>query len=230
MKSLLETTNNTRDLGGYKCENGMTKRLSVLRSDSQKAPSEKDFRFLLENGITTIIDLRDAAAVEKEKSGFDGARGFFYHNCPIEDGSGVPESVSAVPKSYMDIAESSAMPKVFSIIANAHAGVMFNCSAGKDRTGVLSALLLMLAGVSDEDVIYDYLLTKEYNRERLERFHKLFPETDMNIVTPCEGHMGNFLALFRAKYGGVREYLRSIGINDENAEKIKEKLVAEGVR
>ena len=230
MKSLLETTCNTRDLGGYACENGVTKRLSVLRSDSQKAPSEKDFRFLFENGITTIIDLRDAAAVKKEKSGFDGAAGFRYHNCPIEEGSGVPISFSAVPHSYMDIAESAVMPEVFSIIANAPGGVMFNCSAGKDRTGVLSALLLMLAGVSDEDIIYDYLLTKECNRERLERFHKLFPEVDMNIVTPCEGHIVTFLALFRAKYGGVREYLRSIGINAEDAEKIKEKLVAEGVR
>lgn len=77
---------------------------------------------------------------------------------------------------------------------------MFNCTAGKDRTGVVSAILLLHAGVSDMDIIDNYVLTKEYGRERLELVHKNFPEVDMNIVTPCEIFMKEFLRLFREEY------------------------------
>lgn len=223
--SLLKTTQNTRDLGGYRTNSGtLTKEGSILRSDVQNNPSEEDLEYLKAGGITTIIDMRGRKEAEQKPSGFAGKEGFTYFNFRIEEGSGVPESVEAVPQSYMDIATAKAMPDIFRCIANSKSGVMINCTAGKDRTGVVSAILLLHAGVSDKDIIDNYVLTKEYGRERLELVHKNYPEIDMRIVTPCEMFMEEFLRLFREEYGNTETYFKCLGLNDKEIQMLREKL------
>lgn len=223
--SLLKTTQNTRDLGGYRTGEGkLTKEGVLLRSDVQNYPSEKDIGYLKSQGITTIIDMRGQKDVERKPSGFAGRNDFDYYNFQISEGSGVSESAEAVPESYMAIAKAQAMPDVFRCIARAKSGVMFNCTAGKDRTGVVSAILLLHAGVEDKDIIDNYVLTKEYGWERLELVHKNFPEIDMNIVTPCERFMEEFLRLFREEYGDTNSYFRTLGLEEAEIQAIRAKL------
>jgi len=225
-ESLLETTQNTRELGGYVIKDGLaTKRNSLWRSDVQNYPSEKDVALLKKRGITTILDLRGDKDLARKPSGFANAEGFTYINCPIIEGSGIPESVEKVPVSYLAIAQAEHIHEVFRTIANAESGIMFNCTAGKDRTGVVSAILLLHAGVSDSDIIENYVLTREYGRERLELVHKNFPEVDMNIVTPKEWFMEEFLRLFREKFGTTENYFKSLGLTKEEIERIRKKLV-----
>lgn len=105
VRSLLSTTENTRDLGGYITRTGKQTRCeSILRSDVQNYPSEEDIEFLKAKNITTIIDMRGQKDVERKPSGFAGRNDFEYYNFQIIEGSGVPESVEAVPISYMSIA------------------------------------------------------------------------------------------------------------------------------
>lgn len=224
--SLLETTVNTRDLGGYRIQGTAkyTRMNTVLRSDRQGYPSDKDIDFLRERHITTIIDMRGDKDVGRAPSGFAKVPGFYYCHIPIDEGSGIPESVEAVPYSYMDIAMAANTPRVFQTIAAADEGVMINCTAGKDRTGVISAILLMLCGVSDEDIIYDYMLTRECSRERFEQIHRNFPEVDMNIVIPNENNMRKFLKMFRERFSNAHHYLTITGVADEKCQQIKEKL------
>lgn len=225
MKSLLETTENTRDLGGYARENGeKTRCFQLLRSDKPDHPSETDFRFLLSHGITTVIDLREEAAVNRQENPFANHPGFSWHHCPIQEGSGIPESVEAVPGSYLQIAESAGAAEAFKRMAEASNGVLFHCSAGKDRTGTLSAILLMLAQVPEETIVEDYLLTGECIQWRLKLVHQQFPELDMNIVTPQPRHILDFLKLWREKYGTAENYLQAIGLTNEQIEKIRCKL------
>lgn len=225
-RSLLETTQNTRELGGYHTKSGaITKEKSLIRSDVQNYPSEADCEFLKSNGITTIIDLRGAKDVERRPSGFAEKEGFDYYNFQISEGSGVPVSSAEVPKMYMRIASAEAISIVFTCIANAKTGVMFNCTAGKDRTGVISAILLLHAGVSDTDIIENYVLTKEYGKERLNLIHKNFPDIDMSIITPCEMYMEEFLRLFRNQYKNTDNYFHTIGLSDEEIEKLRYKLL-----
>jgi len=225
-ESLLENTQNTRELGGYVIRDGLaTKRNSLWRSDVQNYPSENDVALLKKRGITTILDLRGDKDLTRKPSGFVNREGFTYINCPIIEGSGVPESVEKVPVSYLAIAQAEHILNVFKAIANAKTGVMFNCTAGKDRTGVVSAILLLHAGVSDADIIENYVLTREYGRERLELVHKNFPEVDMNIVTPREWFMEEFLRLFREKFGTTESYFESLELTTEEIERIRKKLV-----
>lgn len=226
-ESLLETTLNTRDLGGYQSEI-TRKRLrlwSVLRSDVQNYPSERDIELLKNKNISTIIDMRGEKDVRRKPSGFFGRPGFAYHNIQIDEGSGIPESVDAVSKSYMKIAESKNIACVFKTIAAAPGGVMFNCTAGKDRTGVVSAVLLGLCGVSEKCIIYDYMLTKTCNKERFELIHQNFPEIDMNIVIPQERYMGEFIGMLKGKYGSYHDYLSAIGVTECEIEQILAKFL-----
>ncbi len=224
-RSLLETTQNTRDLGGYPTASGtVTRSMSLLRSDVQYAPSEADQAFLLSAGVTTIIDLRGKEETEKKPSGFVHAEGFSYYHFPIEEGSGIPSSAEEVPKSYMRIAGAEGMPAVFRVIAASRSGVMFNCTAGKDRTGVVAAILLLHAGVPQDVIIKDYVLTRVYARERLELVRQRFPEINMNIVIPCEAFMRGFLQLFLQEYISTRQYFMHLGLSEKEAEQLRSRL------
>ena len=68
------------------------------------------------------------------------------------------------------------------------------------------------------------MLTKEYGRERLELVHKNFPEIDMNIVTPCEMFMEEFLKLFREKYVNTDNYFKTLGLSDAEITMLWSKL------
>lgn len=225
-ESLLETTLNTRELGGYRTRQGnMTKVDTLLRSDEQKQLSSRDIAYLSERQITTIIDMRTKKVTSHLPSPFANKTPFAYHNIPIEEGSGVPESMEAVPVSYMNIAGSANMRQIYRSIAQAPQGVLFHCSAGKDRSGVVSAILLLLAEVGDKDIIENYMMTKEYNAKRFALARKNYPDVDINIIIPREEFILRFLQLFREKYGNAENYMRSIGVLSEEIERIRGKLL-----
>ena len=226
-KSLLETTLNTRDLGVYQSEifGKKLNKWNILRSDVQNYPSERDIEFLKSKNICTIIDMRGNKDVQRKPSGFVSRAGFTYFNIPIDEGSGIPASVDLVSESYMKIAESTNIVQVFKTIAAASNGVMISCTAGKDRTGVVSAIILGVCGVSDENIIFDYMLTKPCNRERFELLHQKFPEIDMNIIIPTERYMADFIFQLKTKYGSFQQYLFSIGVTKEEIDRISAKLL-----
>lgn len=224
-KSLLETTLNTRDLGDYKTRDGKPLQKDMfIRSDRQAYPSEKDLEYLKNHKITTIIDMRTSDDCLDKPSAFSKLGDFSYYNYPIQEGSQVPESVEAVPESYMKIASSPALKDIFNKMAEVETGVMYNCAAGKDRTGVVTAIILMLCDVKEEDIVYDYMLTKEYNKERFKMAAIHHPDLDINIIIPRESYIRDFMGLFIKKYGSVEGYFESIGVSKENVERIRRKL------
>ena len=241
--SLLETTLNTRDLGGYRIDGGddriaaeykggddttgterYTKYGRIIRSDVANYPSENDIAFLKNSSITTIIDTRSAKEKERRPHGLAKMEGFDYYDIPVDEGSGVPDSVEDVPDSYYKIAHSANISEVFKIIADADSEVMFNCTAGKDRSGVISALILWLCGVRKSDIVYDYMRTKENNVKRFEQIRQNFPDLDMNIVIPNENNMTKFMEMIEDSHGTVQDYFTSIGITDEIQQKIIGKI------
>ncbi len=225
MKSLLESTLNTRELGGYACEGGVTAGDSILRSDRICQPTERDKEYLRERGITTVIDLRTVPDAEQSPCGLRGEEGFFYHHLPVEEGGYVPARFEDVVPSYLMIARAANMAEVFGTIAAAPKGVIFNCWAGKDRTGVVSAILLMLCGVSDEDIIADYLLTGAYSEQLWKEMRAVSSEERMRIVLPCRDFIEGFLRLFRENFGSAEGYLLSLGLTAEQIAAVRGKLV-----
>lgn len=224
--SLLKTTRNTRDLGGHPAAGcRVTVPDRIWRSDRQENPDPEDIALLRSKGITTIIDMRTEEDNLTKPSFFRSLEGFTFLNYPIIEGDTIPESVEAVPGSYINIARSENMPRILKAIADADTGVMYNCAAGKDRTGVVTAILLMLCGVSDEEITADYMLTKECNRERFELLRKRRPDLDMNIVIPRESYIRDFMDLFRERFGSVDGYFACIGLSEETKQKLLARLL-----
>ncbi|HRU95896.1 MAG TPA: tyrosine-protein phosphatase [Ruminococcus sp.] len=225
-KSLLTCSYNTRELGGMRTADGRATKYGVIwRSDAPSVPTAEDAEKLRELNIMTIIDMRTEAECKKNPDGFADMDGFDYHHFPITEGSGVPESLEAVPYSYMDIATAENMHNVWRTIAEAESGILFHCTAGKDRTGVVSAIILMACGVDEESIVHDYVISREYNKERLAAFLVAHPEVDKNIVLANEKSMKGFMKLFNECFGTVEDYFESIGLTAAHVDMIRNKLI-----
>ncbi len=112
------------------------------------------------------------------------------------------------------------MRTILTHLADAPGGVMFNCHAGKDRTGITAALLLLIAGVEDRDIIDDYAKTyaARWGDTPLERLWLKQP------LIPLPGNMEMFLAMLRARWTDVEGYCRFIDLPYDKVVAIRRKL------
>ncbi|SMC27426.1 protein-tyrosine phosphatase [Clostridium acidisoli DSM 12555] len=225
---LLSSTLNTRDLGGYPIECGKksTSYKVFLRSDVPLQVSDDDIELLLSNNITTIVDLRSDAEVESKSYALKTDKRFEYYHCKIHGDGCLPSSVEAVPDSYFDMVdEKKTVLNIMRVFAKAKGGVLYHCTAGKDRTGVISALILLLAGVCKTDILYDYTISEAYLGPMLQQFCKSNKNVDINIITPKIEYMEKFLDMFIQKYNSVEEYFCEIGLSDGDILQLKAKLI-----
>ncbi len=225
IKSVLECVENARDLGGYPLgDGGFTRKGAVIRCEVPLHPTENDIAYLKNGGFTTVIDLRDERMAEKFPHGLKNRDGVEYYSCPVDAGSKPAEIVEEVPLTYLEITKDPAFHGAWKIFAHADGGVLYNCTAGRDRTGTFSMILLTHAGVPQDAVVEDYTVTKEYNRIRLERIKVERPHINLNAVCPRPWYAEEFLRLFREAYGSTEDYFRRIGLNDDETKKIRMKL------
>ena len=223
--SLLAGTYNTRDIGGYQTKDGVL-RLGVLwRSDRQIALEESDIDLLRQRGFTTVIDMRSAEETAIHPNVLAGQPGIDYHSLPIVEGSKAPDSPEAVTESYMNIACAKSMAEVFRTVARAPGSVLYGCAAGKDRTGVVTAVIHMLCGVGDEDIVHDYMLTRVYCEKELRAYTERHPEFDIDIILPREVYIREFMRQFRERFGTAEDYLSQLGLTPEETGLIKSRLI-----
>ncbi|MCQ1856410.1 tyrosine-protein phosphatase, partial [Neorhizobium galegae] len=141
---------------------------SILRGDALHRLSEADIETLLDNGLATVIDLRNANEIAAEANPFAGHARVRYYNTPLFSALAPVEMMANAVASF-DMGDrycqaidncQPAIAKVLKTIADAPDGaVLFHCTAGKDRTGVISALLLANADVDEATIVEDYALT-----------------------------------------------------------------------
>jgi len=225
-KSLLSCSCNTRELGGICVSDGKMTRYCVFwRSDVPVEPSQADVEKLIRCGMTNVVDLRTEQELRRTPNRLSEFPAFRYFHLPISEGSGIPDSLEAVPLSYMEIAQAKNMPDVLRIIAEADNGVLFHCSAGKDRTGVVAAIILMACGASKQAIISDYVISRENYREKLEAFLSANPQIDSEIVLANEKSMNGFIDLFTQHFETVEKYFDSVGLSAKHVEMIRKKLL-----
>ena len=170
---------NFRDLGGYDTVDGQRVRWRRLfRSDSLSPVTAGDARLLTEElGLLAVVDLRTGRELEREGRGGLADVALHYHHVPlIEEFSSDPDGPWERPlhEVYARLLDESAgrIRDALSAVASevAEHPTVFHCTAGKDRTGIVAALVLALLGVSDEDIVADYALTQDVMPEMIERF------------------------------------------------------------
>lgn len=233
----LEGALNFRDLGGYPTVDGRRVRWRrVFRSDSLGPMSEADARHLVDEiGLATIIDLRSTREVEKEGRGPLAEAAIGYHHLPLFEV--VPGHKRVWPASLSELYRgmlrdaAGQVVRVLDVVAAADAHpVVFHCVAGKDRTGVVAAVLLGILGVGDDDIVADYVMTQEVMPAMRARWDASagpdLKELPQHILQAEADTMRQLLAVLRDDHGSVIDYARDSGLRDHVVAELRRALLA----
>jgi len=174
----LQGGSNFRDLGGYQTVDNKTVRRGLLfRSAVMTGLTEQDQRYLQQFGFDTVVDLRSREELELYPNQWAPKAGLNYlnHDYSMKVISGSMTSASGAPTDMGSLYKSmpyTLKPQLklyFDQAINGAAPLVVNCSAGQDRTGIASALMLSALGVPREVVVADYQLSTEFRRPQIER-------------------------------------------------------------
>jgi protein-tyrosine phosphatase len=236
---------NFRDLGGYETRDGKTIRWRrIFRSDALAWLTPEDIAKLAEMDLKLVfgIDLRTHDELESMHLGAVYESDTKHHHLPFfprfgEDRAQVQAAVHAIGKvaseQYLDFMAQSrpCFRGVFELLAQPeHYPSAFYCAAGKDRTGMVSAVLLRALGVSDEQIIEDYAMTEAPSRERLiARYTALGRDTselpDPSTLAAHPETMEHFLAGFDRLHGSVEDFLLSCHVRESTIEQVHQNLL-----
>ena len=235
---LLEGAVNFRDLGGYATEDGQRTRWRVLfRADGLGELTVGDFTVLRDLGIRTVIDLR--AAYELERGQFDVvSHPVSYHHIPFIESIPEPEEFDRRPDlleaQYLEMLDNAGteIRSALEVLAGPDAlPAVFHCTAGKDRTGLLSAILLRLLGVAEETVVTDYALSQEAMGRLKEKIIRKYPDSE-EMLNGIEGvfsaepaKMHTLLAYLHEHYGSVDRYVSGIGVGPDVVARLRTTLL-----
>lgn len=234
----LNGAKNVRDLGGYQTRDGqITKNHSLLRGDTLHNLTDKDCKTLYDYGIRCIIDLRSEDETSREPGRLhDLYNDIEYLHVPIQDHVRANRYSEEFPPSmwqlYCWLLDDSkeSFRIIFETIAKYRDEcVIFHCSGGKDRTGTIAMLLLMLAGVDDETIIGDYAVTQELMKEIFPK--QLADLESRGLIVPSyimespPENMEKTLRYFYDNYHTIEEYFEKVGFKEDEIKLIRSKLV-----
>jgi protein-tyrosine phosphatase len=224
---------NVRELGGHPTLDGATTRLrSLLRADDLVQLTPEGVQALADYGVRTVIDLRWPAEIAaRPHPSALGERKVRYHSISLlADDEMEWASLSGECRKEMwkcAVLEHTRpqLKAVLEIIAGAAAEpLLFHCVAGKDRTGLIAALLLALADVEPEAIAADYAAsTAQLAEAYLQLYTNLDRAEIMEALRCPEEGVHNMLA-YLAQYGGAAGYLRAIGLGDPTIEQLRARL------
>ena len=226
----LEGTRNFRDLGGYMADGGVTRWGVVYRADKLSGLTDEDLAELARRRVRTVCDLRYEREIDLDPSRLpEGAT-----RIPVPVGADLADTDKTIEERIRlgelrsvtteEVAEGYLMmlerrPEQFARVLGLVAttgpdAIVVHCTAGKDRTGVVSALLLGAVGVGGDDIVADYALTDRYRSERrlaevvprLEAWGADIDDLRPLFTTPAET-MALTLAGIDQRWGGVEGYL-----------------------
>lgn len=227
----LEGCHNLRELGGYTTsDDRQISWCTLLRSDSLHRLPISSQQQLIDYGVKTIVDLRTLSEVNKESYVLSKSPEVRYFNLPLIEEDNFPQLMAKKTllehNCFMLEERSLAIKTILETIATQQTAVVIHCAAGKDRTGIIIALLLAVAKVPIATIAEDYHLSDRYLasfyvniRERVikERFTHLLESPPQTII--------DTFAYLDRKYDGIDNYLNSIGIHLETRNCLKNILV-----
>ena len=232
----LEGPANFRDVGGYETRDGRSVRVGrVYRSDSLSYMTDADVRHCVDElGLHTVIDLRAGHEVDQFSHGPLEATGVRFLHRPVVDetrrehivrdpDAPAPELMSPAAI-YLMMLERFAdrLTDVVRLIADpSNHPVVFHCAAGKDRTGIVAALVLGVLGVDHATIVDDYVLTAANMPLLVERHRAVAAERgveaevgDPHFAAEAEA-MRDVLIGLDDRHRGVEGYLLANGLEPE---------------
>ena len=238
-----EGCGNVRDLGGLETEDGATTRAgAIVRADNIRRLTEAGWAALVAHGVRTVVDLRfDEELAEDPPADVpvDVVHvSLFGHWTPefeqeVRHEQGTTEDWAGMLRwMYLDALDRNAAAFAAAVSAVAQAGegaVCIHCLAGKDRTGILAALLLRLAGVRLQTVDADYAASEQNVRRMFAAWideagdEEEHAKRSRHVHVPA-GVMHGVLAELEARHGSVADYLLRAGASREDLDAVRRRL------
>ncbi|MFD4457827.1 tyrosine-protein phosphatase [Nocardia sp. NPDC058480] len=235
---------NARDLGGLRTRDGrQVRRLRVLRSDLLTGLDAEDVSFLLtECGLRTIVDLRAPGEIVTDGTGTVVDAVADYRNLHVYGADRVRLDLTEVSPDgslfdrYCEYLEHSSenIAAVLRLLATpGQLPALVHCAAGKDRTGVVIALLLAVAGVRADDIIADYAATTPNIaalRARGERVRLVDDAADRLpawVFAADVATMRQFLIHLDTEHGGATAWATSAGLDEATQRQLAENLLCD---
>ena len=221
----VESMTNIRDLGGYETQSGYyNKSHKFIRSTNPSKLTDEEKEYLYNYGIRLQIDLRSDFEIEQQPSSLIGYKDIEYIRIDLMK----TKNLNVLPKEianykdlagfyiYMLEANKEQFKELFEVFYDhPYDAIMFNCSAGKDRTGVVAALLLDLAGCHEYDIVKDYSESYENNLSLIPELEKIIDAKNHVYLESEPRMMMELLDYLRSNYGSAKEYLISCGFDEE---------------
>jgi len=228
----LFAVHNFRDLGGYPTGDGrVTRWRTLFRADGLYRLTADDARAVANLGVRTVVDLRTNGEVQSRGTFPLDVQEMVYHHIPIIDATWNETSTLETD----DVAEflvwayramlAEAAPRfaeaVTLLASNRVLPAVFHCAAGKDRTGILSALVLGALGVDHDVIAADYGLTEQamqrlvtWAREHQPDLADLYSRMPAKFAAADPKAMRVILDDVSSKHGSIRNFVREIGVAD----------------
>lgn len=236
---------NLRDLGGTPVVGGLVAEGFAIRSDDLSTIPADTAQELVDGGLRSIIDLRSRNEVEVTGRGPLLEQPVSYHHVPFMSTLGMPKiarpaagQIPAMSEFYPALFESAAAQIVSALAIMAHAPgtVAFHCAAGRDRTGVLAAALLLTLGADDDTIVAEYELTHPNTEAIMTRLapnmrqvmlaagFDLDPAARQAVADPgADDAMRATLRTLRERYQDPLAPLVAAGLNDRLVGQLRER-------
>lgn len=215
---------NIRELGGVPLKGGGTTRRGMfVRADTLHYLDATGWKALVSHGVRTILDLRVAGeARNRPYTPPEGVRYIRHPMLAMDAGTGhIHGRAESRGHEYLlwlqEYADATAA--ILRIIAGAKGEVLFHCQTGKDRTGVIAALLLEAVGAQDKAIIADYAASQDYLWPWWEAATNEGRGPDRPIAKARTMH--DFLQYLRITYGGAVGYMRHIGVDEHDIDALR---------
>lgn len=202
---------NVRDMGGIVTKSGRAVRWNRLfRADALSALDAEEWQVLYQKGVRTVVDLRSLSETETFPDRVPS--GIALCHCPMQEENldihNLDEGAAAAFRRSMSECYADMVRKTPHLLCTAlhtvktglrDGAVIFHCTAGKDRTGVLAAVLLTILGAYDADILADYEVSNTYNRNGLHKILESMPnyEEMLPMLSSAPAHMEALLQYFR---------------------------------
>lgn len=233
----LTGAHNVRDLGVYKNSDGLKlKEHQFLRGDSLNALTKEDQKRLREYGVKAVIDLRSRQEKETAPCVWEGSREVDYYSIPLLDGMNSNSFESSffmsMSQLYIKLLEDNReeFTQALKIMSSYRDEcVIFNCTAGKDRTGVTAMLLLVLAGVEQDVIAADYGASESNMKETFQQQLGLLKERGIDVpdyvFQSDSKEMLLTLEYLTKEYGSPESYIKTLNLEAEEIQVLKQKLL-----
>jgi protein-tyrosine phosphatase len=227
---------NVRDLGGLRTRTGqVTKHGVIVRGDAPHRISNRSRQQMIDRGLQTVIDMRYAHELAQRPNRFAGHPQVDFKHIPLyveTSYMGMIRQIRDLGGWYCTIIDQGGVPirTILRTLAHAPGTTLLHCYIGKDRTGILTALLLQLVGVSDEDIVDDYAQSHQNVQainDEIQSVRPFFvPKAQFeNLIAAKHEYINTLLTHLATTYTDAAGYMQSIGVTNEEVAAIRAKLI-----